>query len=216
MTFSVAVDSSVSLNDLVARSRATGAVIVRTPHVGNVTSHSMGLADLGLRLLLYDRTLGRRDTSCHPHLFIAGGESEQIADPTILTTHARVIRPSRHASTGARVTDVHLGPLRRAYPDQKLSTYTEYLGANVERVLPILLAATDAAPELWKRRVDGEGRVSLGRVHSTGDLQRDGILGVTSDDRGWLIPNELNVLLTCTVETRDADWAMMMAGRMPA
>ena len=216
MPFSVALDSSISLNDLVHRSRTTGAMIVRTPHVGNVTGHTLGLAALGLRLLLYDRTLGQRDISCHPHLIIAGGESEQIGDPTVLTTHARVVTPSRRAAArvGTPITAVHLAPLRRAYPERQWTTYTDFVRGHADAVLPILAAATRAMPSLWRRRVDAHGVVERGEIASWDDLTRDGVYGVTSQSSGWLIPNELNVLLTCTVETagRDVDWALLMAG----
>jgi len=199
MDFRVVPRYDLSLKDLAALHR-DGHSVTKSPHVGNWYPNNLAVASLGIPMNVYDRTIGVRDRNFHPHKIIVDGGSEEVADPAILTTHARVIRESswfpERFPVGSRVLDGHMQAIRDAVPGANCVVFTDYLRQHADRVLAILEVATGRISGLWRRFAHTDGTITeptcggWDRIAQTG-----GIYGLTNDEFGWLIPNELNVIL---------------------
>ncbi|MBI4098535.1 MAG: hypothetical protein HY437_00700 [Candidatus Magasanikbacteria bacterium] len=204
MDFKVVPRFDLSLQDLAAFHRA-GHSVTKSPHVGNWYPNNLAVASLGIPMSIYDRTIGTRDRNFHPHKVIVDGGSEEIANPAILTTHARVIGESSwfpdRFPMGSRVLDGHVQAIRDAVPGANCEVFTDYLRRHINRVLAILEVVTKRFPRLWRRFVDQNGIVSERACLSWSSVTYDGgVYGLTNDEFGWLIPNELNVLLDGVLE----------------
>lgn len=205
MSFSVVPRYDLSLKDLAALHR-DGRSVAKSPHVGNWYPNNLAVASLGIPMSVYDRTYGAADKNFHPHKIIVDGGSEEVANPAILTTHARVIRESSwfpdRFPVGSRMLDGHMQAIRDAVPGANCEVFTDYLRRHADRVLAILEVATAVSPSLWRRFVHTDGTITepvcggWRRIAETG-----GIYGLTNDEFGWLIPNQLNVLLDGVLET---------------
>lgn len=204
--FSVIPRHDLSLQDLAALHRA-GHSVAKSPHVGNWYPNNLAVASLGIPMSVYDRTYGAADKNFHPHKVIVDGGSEEVANPAILTTHARVIRESswfpERFPVGSKVLDGHMQAVRDAVPGANCEVFTDYLRRHMDKVLAILEVATALVPSLWRRFVHADGTITEpvcgGWRHIT---ETGGIYGLTNNNEcGWLIPNELNVLLDGVVET---------------
>lgn len=217
MPFNVMARDDVSLQQLVEIDRHGGSV-KKTPHPGNIYPNNLAVAQLGIQMLFYDRTIGERDQNFHPQCLIVDGKSEVIADKSLLTTHARVTqRPSRFGRRfplGARVIDCHLRALRDALPDARCLVYTDYLRAHREIILPVLELITPVLAAVveeypaesrnaWRRWVARDGRIQTSDrkpAPTWNQIQGEGVYGLTSDQAGWLIPNVVGILCDGVVE----------------
>ena len=204
MSFSVIPRYDLSLKDLAALHRA-GHSVTKSPHVGNWYPNNLAVASLGIPMNVYDRTIGAKDKNFHPHKLIVDGRGEEMANPALLTTHARVIHapswfPERFP-VGSRVLDGHMQAIRDAVPDANCVVYTDYLRQHMDKVLAILEVATALFSSLWCRFVNPDGTVHKRACDGWSHITRTGgIYGLTNDESGWLIPNELNVLLDGVLE----------------
>jgi len=203
MSFAISIHDDVSLKDLIDICKSGGAVL-KTPHVGNIYPNNLAIALLGLPMLFYDRTLGRKDINFHPDKLILNGTSVQISNPDILTTHSLIEHVPKYSKeevrAGERVVDFHMNALKRALPQAHCFTYTEYLSKNKERILQLLEKATNLKPHLWGRIVDGDGRVHRKTAKNWNDILELGVLGLTNDRAGWIIPNPISVLFHGTID----------------
>jgi len=152
MSFKISIHDDISIADLVDINKR-GGVVLKTPHVGNIYPNNLAMAFLGIPMLFYDRTLGKKDFNFHPHKLIVDGKSEILADPNILTSHSVITHISKgfpypHA-VGTKLVDFHMSVLKRSLPQAHCFTYTEYVQKNKHEVLQILEAVTNLHPNLW-------------------------------------------------------------------
>lgn len=201
--FKVIVEHNVSLSEL-ARKDSEGEPVVRTPHVGNLYPANLAALKAGLRAVIYDQTLGSKDHNYHPHRVIMGGKSEMIGNPNIFLTHARVERASTlqpdRFPVGAKLAECHMQALREALPGNRAILFRDWLHENADVTASILMSAAKVSIDAWERFVETDGTVSARGLSGPDQLEREGILGVHSDDRGWVIPNAVAVLVATIVD----------------
>lgn len=206
MPFPVIVRTDLSLHDLYLIHRSGGSVM-KTPHVGNVYPCNLGIANIGIPMVFYDRTFGDRDRNFHPHGVIRGGHFEKLSEDHVLTTHAISNCVSALApewfSKGTSMKHGHMQALRAAIPNMEGDVYTNILASRAKDLLPILEGAFQAMPRLWNRYVHEDGLVREATYRSWNQLLSSGILGVTHSNYGALIPNTLNILLLTILEAKE-------------
>lgn|GEM_PF-1295017 len=207
MPFTVIRRDDLSLADL-CRLDKEGQSVTKTPHPGNIYLNNLAVAKLGLRLLFHDRTFGRKDLNFHPHKVIRGGESEIIADPDVMMTHARVLQPSRlmngHFPVGNRVAQCHLNALAEAVPGVRMRLYSEFLAEHEELVFEVLnLCSSVILPpkQGWKRVVGEDGRASIRSLTTWQRIVSEGIYGLRGKTAGWVMPNVFNILMDGVIES---------------
>ncbi|OIQ01544.1 MAG: hypothetical protein AUK58_04570 [Candidatus Moranbacteria bacterium CG2_30_41_165] len=204
MSFKISIHDDISIADLVDINKR-GGVVLKTPHVGNIYPNNLAMAFLGIPMLFYDRTLGKKDFNFHPHKLIVDGKSEILADPNILTSHSVITHISKgfpypHA-VGTKLVDFHMSVLKRSLPQAHCFTYTEYVQKNKHEVLQILEAVTNLHPNLWTRIVYKTGITTKATARKWGDIVKLGIYGVTNLESGWIIPNPVSILFHGTIDT---------------
>lgn len=206
MPFTVIRRDDLSLADLCRLDRE-GQSVTKTPHPGNIYLNNLAVAKLGLRLLFHDRTFGRKDLNFHPHKVIRDGESETIADPDVMMTHARVLHPSRlvddHFPVGERVAHCHLNALAEAVPGVRMRLYSEFLVEHEELVHEVLdLCSSVIIPpkQGWKRVVGEDGRTSVRDLTTWRQIVSEGIYGLRGKTAGWVMPNVFNILMDGVIE----------------
>lgn len=206
MPFVVNVTDKPSMMDLV-RIHESGGSVIKTPHVGNIYPGNLAVGKLGLRLVLYDRTIGHRDTNFHPHGVIKGGRFERLADSDLLTTHTRALSPSDMApewfKPGSSMLDGHMRALHAALPGVKAQAYTNILSSRADEVIDLLRAMTEADPMIWERAVLSDGSVQPFQCNDWRTLTQRGLYGLGDPDQGALVPNVANVLLLSILDARD-------------
>ncbi len=207
MSFKISIHEDISIADLIKIHNEKG-VVLKTPHIGNIYPNNLAIASLGIPMLFYDRTLGTKDNNFHPDSLIVGGKAEEIADPSILTTHSKITRLpssiSQETQIGTSLLDFHMSSLKRALPKSLCFTYTEYIQENKDQVLKILEKITEPHPNLWNRIVNEEGKTSKSQVNDWNDVLKIGVFGLTNLKSGWLIPNPVSVLFHGTIDAAKA------------
>ena len=163
MSFHILIHDDISIAELMEINKNGGRVL-KTPHIGNIYPNNLALISLGIPTLLYDRTIGIKDKSFYPHKIVYNGIAEQIADPTILSTHSRVKRQPknfifRENLVGRKITDLHLAILKQALPRGNFFTYTQYLEDNKEIASEIVKVIAKKFPQIWYRFVNEEGSI---------------------------------------------------------
>jgi len=209
MPFNIVERLDLSLFDLM-QIHMDGGAVVKTPHVGNWYLNNLGIASLGIRMGVLDRTIGEKDHNFHPNHVIVDGQAERIANPAIMITHATVERaPTRMADrfpVGARVLDCHMQALRDAVPGVECEIYTDFLRKHRDRVLEILRVIVAHSLHHWNRVVSKNGVVINGRTcRGWRDLEEWGIYGLTNDESGWLTPNVVNIMLDGVLDAVNHD-----------
>ncbi len=210
MPFTISRRDDLSLADLQRLDRE-GHSVMKSPHPGNVYLNNLAVAHLGIRMLFHDRTFGRADKNFHPHKVIRGGESETIADPDVMMTHACVLQPSRlmngYFPVGERVAVCHLNALAEAVPGTRMELYTDYLRVREDLVLEILRRGSEGPieyPHGWRRVVDEKGRIHERRTPSHWrEIEEIGIYGLHGKSAGWIMPNVFNILVDGVIETTE-------------
>ncbi len=206
MPFSVIARTDLSLHNLHAMYRSGGSVM-KTPHVGNIYPCNLGVAQVGIPMVFYDRTFGSRDRNFHPHGVIRGGKFEVLSEDHLLTTHATSQQMSSLApewfSVGASMKHGHMRALRAAIPDMEGDLYTDILLKQANDLLPMLEIAFRAMPSLWERAVSEDGIVESVSFDTWDTLLKTGIFGVTHPNAGVLIPNTLNILLLTILDAKE-------------
>ena len=203
MPFEIDIHADLSLAELIKIHNA-GGVVLKTPHVGNIYPNNLAIATLGIPMLFYDRTIGRKDHAFRPHQIIWDGGSELIADANKLTTHAVVITPSKvwgvAAEAGTPIVKVHMSAFRTALPRANCFTYTDYIQRNAPMVTRILQTVTKHYPSVWTRVVAPDGTPFKASASNWGDIAARGVFGLNDMRRGWLIPTVISILLHGTVD----------------
>lgn len=175
-----------------------------TPHVGNWTPARLVLPSLGVHILCVDSTIGLRDINAHPHLYIRDGFSQQICDhPTVLTTHARMTtKPSCCKSeTGSLLSEVHIGAVKRLFPDASVSTHNEHLRQTEALTLAVAEEVYRLSPRylVW-RAVSADGEVTTYSREYLQSLSADNFAGVDlfplkNKRAGVLLHNRVAILM---------------------
>ena len=200
--FRIELISNISLAQIMELV-AAGVSVAKTPHVGNVYLANLVVAQLGIPLRLVDTNLGGRDELFHPHRIIAGGAHEEIADPNVFSTHARVMQqPLLFADRfvlGSRVLDAHVQALRDAVPGVKCETWGEYVRRNEKIARAVLKALGHSWNHQWERFVSTSG-VPEKRV--SGFYPGAHVFGLDSLEEGWVIPNIVAILVDQVIEAR--------------
>ncbi len=197
MPLKIVPKTNISLADLANASRA-GHYVLKTPHVGNVYAGNLAVASLGIPIVLVDQTIGGRDRNFHPHLVIVGGRSEEVADPTRLTSRARIMTSSTRVPgrfvPGASLLEAHVASLREALPRTSIRTTSERMREHQDVMLPLVETLSKRSPEAWKRFVASDGSIQERSAPSWNTVEMMGVLGLTSGDSGWLVPNAWHIL----------------------
>jgi len=208
MSFKISIHDDISIADLIDINKR-GGVVLKTPHVGNIYPNNLAMAFLGIPMLFYDRTLGKKDFNFHPHRLIVDGKSEILADPNILTSHSVITHISKGfpypPAVGTKLVDFHMSVLKRSLPQAHCFTYTEYVQKNKHKVLQILEAVTNLHPNLWTRTVYKTGITAKATAGKWDDIVKLGIYGVTNLESGWIIPNPVSILFHGTIDTYKAN-----------
>lgn len=209
--------TDVSLADLMEHSRQ-GAYVIKTPHVGNIYPNNLAIANLGIPLVLVDQTIGSRDTNFHPHLLIADGEHETVADADKLTAQSRITTTSKRYPSrffrGASLADAHTQSLRDALKRARIQTTSERIREHADLISAYLELMTRAAPQMWQRTVTSDGDVHTMRFPPTSweNVLRQGVHALPGFDSGWIIPNAWNILsdglIGATVTGRDTVFSL--------
>ncbi|MBI4713613.1 hypothetical protein HY771_00255, partial [Candidatus Uhrbacteria bacterium] len=206
MSFFVRARDDLSLTDLKAIHDRGGSV-VKTPHVGNIYPGNLGVAKAGIRMIFYDRNIGSKDSNFHPHGVIRGSRFEALSDRKLLTTHAKASKTSSLAEewfrSGDSMLERHMASLRKSVPELQGEVYSDYLRVRSRSATDVLRATADSHPTLWERSVQANGTVVNYSCRGWADLARSGVLGVTRQDSGALIPNALNVVLISVLEAHE-------------
>lgn len=197
MPLKIVPKMDISLADLANASRA-GDYVLKTPHVGNMYANNLAVASLRIPIVLVDQTVGGRDRNFHPHRVIVGGRSEEIADPTRLTSRVRISVPSARVPgrfiPGASLLDAHVASLREAFPRTSIQTTSERMRAHHDVMLPLVETLSKRSSDAWKRFVASDGSVQERSAPSWSAVEMMGVLGLTSGDAGWLVPNAWHIL----------------------
>ena len=172
-------------------------------HVGNTYDSNMALLQNGIRALLYDQTMGDRDKNYHPSDIIFQGNSVQIAPNNILTTHSCVYTEhptfGKEFPVGAKLSQCHLALLKLTFPYAKLLDYSTYLKVNQADVSRIVKVITENNPQLFTRHVDKDGNVE--EISGSGyEVKSRGVFGVNREDSGFLLPNNLNIIINTVLD----------------
>lgn len=204
MSFKILIHDDISLASLIEINKNEGRVL-KTPHIGNIYPNNLAFIALGFPTLLYDRTIGSKDKSFYPHKIIYNGIAEQIADPSILSTHNKLNSQSKNFVlendfSGKKITDMHLSVLRQALPQGNFFTYTHYLKDNAEIVSKIVKAIVQNFPKIWYRFVNENGVIQKVVNPTPEQILSKGIMGIDHDFSGFLIPNPVNILLHGTAD----------------
>ncbi len=202
----VQIRNDLSFSDLV-NLQSSGKSVIKTPHVGNVYLNNLLVADLGIKMLFYDRTLGYKDFNFHPHRVVRAKEDPiDIASPEILTTHNVVnCRKDLGFISGLcqdmSIVDFHMNSLQTVIPDIDAITYTDYLQEHKSLVMKILKMLNQDPRILseWNRYVDTFGILQQRSPGSWLDVEPF-IFGLTNSQFGWLIPNSITILLSGIIE----------------
>lgn len=204
MSFHILIHDDISIAQLIEIDKNGGRVL-KTPHVGNIYPNNLALISLGIPTLLYDRTIGIRDKSFHPHKIVYNGTAEQIADPDTLSTHSRVeCQPKNFILEenilGRKIVDLHLDILRQALPQGNFFTYTQYLEDNKETASKIVKVIAKNFPQIWYRLVNEDGAIEKINNPTSEKILTKGIFGIDGNSSGFIIPNPVNILLHGTVD----------------
>ncbi len=208
-SFQIEINDHYTLNEIVAIHGAQETSIQRTPHTGNINLSHILHFELGLPAVLYDRNKGKLDGTFHPHMVVNQNGAEQISADDVLMTHARIDTPHNlsedHSDLfplGSKVADAHTQAIRRIFPDVNISQYSEYLSENNQFVNDILqVVSRHYEGDLWKRWVEPDGNTKTMRPETNTDAATQ-IYGVNDEEKGWIIANQINVLLMAAVEAK--------------
>jgi len=203
MPFQFVSREDLSLNDLLALEDSCS--VVKTPHVGNCYPNNLLVARAGIPVQLYDRTLGCKDTNFHPHTIIKDGVAQEVGPDDVMLTHASVQQTHPAfpdiVSSGRNLAAAHAAALSDALPSADISIFSEYLKSHADLVRAVLAAIFPHNPDLWTRYVGTDGRVRKRQPPATfSRLARAGIYGVNDQESGWIIPNELNLLVDAVIQ----------------
>jgi len=200
------IRDDLSVNDIVEI--AKNSPVVTSPHVGNFTPLRLTLPTLGVKVLCADHTIGIKDRNTHPHLFIQGGVAHTLSTQSdMLTTHASVTERVNGGTypLGMSVSEVHVGALRKLYPERSIVTQTEHFNENREVMLSVLEEVTNLSPSLaWWRSVDSQGLVT---PHKRKDLPgrwedvAHKIFPLTNTEEGWLAHVRINILMDVILQS---------------
>lgn len=204
MSFHILIHADISIAQLIEIDKNGGRVL-KTPHIGNIYPNNLALISLGIPTLLYDRTIGIKDKSFHPHKIVYNGIAEQIADPSTLSTHSRVkCQPKNfilgESFVGRKIVDLHMDILRQALPRGNFFTYTQYLKDNKKIVSEIVKVIAKNFPQIWYRFVNEDGTIEKIDNPTPEQILTKGIFGIDDDSSGFIIPNPVNILLHGTVD----------------
>lgn len=210
-SFRIVIQEELSLLEL-CNLQKRGFSVVKTPHVGNFYPNNLAVGKLGIKMVLYDRNVGRVDKNFHPHTIIKDGCRYKVACGERLMTHAQANREIENSSleVGARLADYHVSALREAFPEGNFVLYTDYL-ANHRQIVYSILETVSGSGFLpgkfgWFRKVNRYGEVTT--FHNPvkwEDVSRAGVFGINNENEGYLIPNFLNVLLCGVIEAIDSN-----------
>jgi len=204
MSFHILIHDDISIAQLIEIDKNGGRVL-KTPHIGNIYPNNLALISLGIPTLLYDRTIGAKDKSFHPHKIVYNGIAEQVANPDILSTHSKLeFQPKNFIPKkdffGNKIVDLHLDILRQALPRGNFFTYTQYLEDNKNLVSKIIKVIAKNFPQIWYRFVNEDGTIEKVENLTSEQILAKGIFGIDDDSRGFIIPNPVNILLHGTVD----------------
>lgn len=207
MSFRVDINDQISLAELVKINK-NGGIVLKTPHVGNIYPNNLAIALLGITMLFYDRTLGRKDINFHPHKIIKNGRAEIIADPNVLITHAKInlLGQKKEGTNNTSLINFHMTSFKKALPDTFCFTYTEYLQNNKDKITQVLEVVTRYYPDLWTRIVDNDGKTHKINANNWGDIERLGVYGLDNIESGWIIPNMINIVFHGAIDAAVAGW----------
>lgn len=207
MAVTFRIRDDLTVNDIVHFARCH--YVKATPHVGNWTPARLVLPTLGVSILCVDHTIGIRDRNAHPHLLIKDGVAHDLSNLSDrLTTHAHVTNCTHGGlyPIGTSLSEVHVGTLRRLYPEASIVTHSEHLRDNTEVILAVLEEVTTLSRgSTWWRKVDAEGVVTNYRSR---DIPRQwseiapSIFPLTNEREGWLVHNRVSILMDVILQSR--------------
>lgn len=204
MSFHILIHDDISIAQLIEIDKNGGRVL-KTPHIGNIYPNNLALISLGIPTLLYDRTIGAKDKSFHPHKIVYNGIAEQVANPDILSTHSKLeFQPKNFIPKkdffGKKIVDLHLDILRQALPQGNFFTYTQYLEDDKNLVSKIIKVIVKNFPQIWYRFVNEDGTIEKIENLTSEQILTKGIFGIDDDSKGFIIPNPVNILLHGTID----------------
>jgi len=206
MPFPVLIRKDLSLKQL-RDLHNNGCSVMKTPHIGNIYPNNLGVAQIGIPMVFYDRTFGHKDRNFHPHGVIRSRRFECLSAVNVMTTHTKVERHSKLAPewfvVGESMAKTHMRATKAAVPNMMGSVYTDFLRAHREDAERILQIVTQRLPQLWERAIDTQGYDKSFRASDWVSVMDAGIFGLTHDDQGALIPNVVNILLLSLLDAKE-------------
>jgi len=216
MPVTVRTRDDVSLYDLMRIAQTN--TVLKTPHIGNMSPNNLLAAQCGFPIVFVDTTTPARDRNANPGLCIKGGLGRELihADAEhLLSTHVKV-SPRELGSLGfhqdAWIGDGHLAQAQRVFPDTRIETGMAYYLRNLERVLDMARAATDAHPGVWYRRIDRHGAITADAKNGCPLSAHNNISGwkdiqdavfLAPQTEGWVIPNLLAIAIDTVLQSNE-------------
>ncbi len=175
-------ESFESLNNKIEN----GIPVRRSAHLGNFYPSQLLIACYKIPFILFDRNV--KDKNYHPHIIISGGEQTEIAQ-------------ADKFSMFQKDTLVHLDQLKRVFPDTFFETETSFWQRvrkefELKDILKVIIDET-LNLGLWRKYAYDDSRIEeIDKSKINAESIIGDVLNIDSDDKGWVIPNELNVLLS--------------------
>lgn len=213
MPIEIKIRQDLSIHAL-TRLRYAGYPIPKTPHWGNFYPNNLAFAQLGFEMLCVDHTIGSRDTNFHPHCIVAQGTCEKIASGDVMTPLSRVyevsrIVPRKYFPLHSLVGEGHLTVLRTVFPQAHITRYSTFLKEHRCMVERIFNACSHALRRrtFWTRYLYDNGMIGdhRGTEKPWSVVQREGILGLTYEDHGWVPPNAFNIVVDMVINSQRSD-----------
>lgn len=199
--FSVVERNDWSLHEIADMSRS-GMPVMRSPHVGNLGMYNGALAEVGLHLVTYDRTVPMRDRNYNPGFVIEGGRATRVTDPAhddLLTSHIRSTAPINGSPVGTLLPEAHNHAVQEAFPGAHIETMSQFLLRHAEVVSEVTTVLAAHGLGDWSRRVDHDGVVHAVTSNPVESIARYGIFRDGDPNNQWsglILPNLYNVYLS--------------------
>lgn len=195
------IDKCLKLNFkelLIANSE--GLIVWKTPHVGNFYTNNLVCGVLGAPILLYEKTIGIKDNYFYPHLLISQGQTHEIANKKLLTTHSQLTRDItlKHiqGKRGDSVVAFHRDSLLQT--GYKIELHQAFINSYIDPICRLISVLWPIVKMLDWRYVYSNGLISHIKPTRTEDAQV--LYDRSNQAEGWLLPNILNILIHLTIE----------------
>jgi hypothetical protein len=193
-TIKIQPDKNTSINDLVSL-QERGFSVMRSAHVGNLSTYNLSLAAKGIRMLLVDHNVTGVDKNYFPEFQLSQDADTRIVDDGYVV--------SRIKTSDDFLDTIHATAITDAIPVANVFTNTEYLQQNDTVAAEIVAVTLETMPELFERIVRSDGTTQK-NVNAADLVAQFGVLQLQDDPRAEklavLMPNVIDILINFVIE----------------